>query len=210
MRWWNERVADLGDTVPPQLLAVLSVVGAILLSLALYFWPHWLPWHWTLSRGSRRERTDLPPRWRWRWRLGGLRWRWRRRRRGDRSTPAEPRDDLPPDELPDLPAEVFVLTADQLAAQGRYREAVRERLRAIVRDLIDRGVIPFTPGWTVTELASAAAFVRPALSDPLRGAAAIFSEIWYGQRPALAADDLAMRAHAAAVTAALDQTAVAP
>jgi len=130
-------------------------------------------------------------------RLGRLRWRWRRRKRTKGRAEAE--DEYAPDELPDLPAAQLALTADELAAAGRYKEAVRERLRAMVRDLIERGVLPQTPGWTVTELAVAAIANRPALATPMRAAVAIFSEIWYGLRPATADDDRAMRAHAAAV-----------
>jgi hypothetical protein len=103
--------------------------------------------------------------------------------------------------MPDLPAEVLALTADQLAAAGRYAEAVRERLRAMLRGLIERDLLPASPGWTVMELAAAGRRVRPALSGPLGAAAELFSEIWYGLRPATAEDDAAMRGHADAVAA---------
>jgi heme A synthase len=69
-----------------------------------------------------------------------------------------------------------------------------------VRGLIERGIIPHSPGWTVTELAAAATRVRPALTAPLGGAAMVFSEIWYGLRPAHADDDQAMRAYAEAIS----------
>jgi hypothetical protein len=68
-----------------------------------------------------------------------------------------------------------------------------------VRDLIERGVLPQTPGWTVTELAVAAIAKRPGLVGPMRSAVDIFSDIWYGLRPATVEDDQAMRTHAAAV-----------
>jgi hypothetical protein len=185
------------------LLAFLSFLAALLLALALYFWPHWLPWRWRFWSGRRdgsgRDRKGP----RFRFRFGALRWRWRLRwRRKRRGTP-EPSPDLAPDELPELPAQLLALTADDLAAQGRYAEAVRERLRAIVRDLIERGVIPHTPGWTVTELANAASRARPTLAAPLGGAGGVFSEIWYGLRPATAEDDRAMRGYADAVRAVL-------
>jgi hypothetical protein len=206
MRWWNESVAAISDVVPLPLLAFLSILAAALLALALYFWPHWLPWRWSLWR-RRRDRSAGPDgkRPRFRFRFGAFRWRWRwlwrRRKRRGRPEPAP--DELAPDELPDLPAQVLALTADDLAAQGRYAEAVRERLRAIVRELIERGVIPHTPGWTVTELAHAASRVRPSLAGPLTGAANVFSEIWYGLRPATAEDDRAMRGYADAVRVVL-------
>jgi hypothetical protein len=103
---------------------------------------------------------------------------------------------------------VLVLSADELAAQGRYKEAVRERLRAVVRDLVDREVIEHRPGWTVSELAGMARVARPATAGPLREATDLFSRIWYAQRPASAADDAAMREHAHRVRAALAGPAV--
>jgi hypothetical protein len=71
----------------------------------------------------------------------------------------------------------------------------------MLRELIERGLLPASPGWTVMELAAAGARTRSALAGPLGAAAGIFSEIWYGLRPATADDDAAMRTHAAAVTA---------
>ena len=210
MRWWNETVADLGDVVPLPLLGFLSLVATTLIALALYFWPHWLPWRWSIWRRERDGSGRGERRRRFRFRFGAFRWRWRLRwRRRKRRGEPEPADELAPDELPELPAQVLALTADELAAQGRYAEAVRERLRAIVRELIERGVIPHTPGWTVTELANAASRARPALAAPLGGAGGVFSEIWYGLRPATAEDDHAMRGYAEAVRATLAQPVAA-
>jgi hypothetical protein len=93
--------------------------------------------------------------------------------------------------------------ADELAAQGRYKEAVRERLRAIVRELVERQVLEYRAGWTVTELARMAGLARPAAARPLDGASDVFSRIWYGQQDALASHDAAMREYAAQVRAAL-------
>jgi hypothetical protein len=204
MRWWNETVAAISDVVPLPLLAFLSILAATLLALALYFWPHWLPWRWRLWQRRRDGSGRDGQRARFRFRFGAFRWRWRLRwrRRKRRGQPDEATE-LAPDELPELPAQLLILTADDLAAQGRYAEAVRERLRAIVRDLIERGVIPHTPGWTVTELAHAASRARPTVAAPLTGAAGVFSEIWYGLRPATVEDDRAMRGYAEAVRVVL-------
>lgn len=117
---------------------------------------------------------------------------------------------MPDDEVPDLPAEVLTLSADELAAAGRFAEAVRERLRAILRALMERDLLPISPGWTVMELARAGGQARAELAQPLDAAAAVFSDIWYGLRPATAEDDAAMRAHAAAVTAVLADVTPAP
>jgi hypothetical protein len=205
MRLWDEFVAFLADLVPGGVptLTLASFLVTLLISLGWYFWPAWLRQNWRLRRGrSSRSGSRGPgsPRG-WRFRLGKLRWRWRRRKKVKAG--AEESTELSPDELPDLPAEVLLSTADQLAAAGRYKEAVRERLRAIIRDLIERGILPPTPGWTVTELAAAAGIAQPPLAPPLSGAAGVFSEIWYGLRPAVQSDDLAMRAYAEQITSAL-------
>jgi uncharacterized protein DUF4129 len=210
MRTWTEAFANLSDVIPVPLLAFLSLVATALVALGWYFWPAWLPWHWWLGRSassrsrsrSRRERGRGRlglPRWRWRW-------RWRRRRR---RAPTPAAADLPADQLPDLPAQVLAMTADEFAAAGRYAEAVRERLRAIVRTLIERDLIPNSPGWTVTELAAAAGRARPALSPALRAATGVFSEIWYGLRPAHDSDDAAMRRCAGEISQLLDQPGAA-
>ena len=93
--------------------------------------------------------------------------------------------------------------ADRYAAEGRYAEAVRERLRAIVRTLVERGVIEHHPGWTVTELTTAAGQALPPLGPPLAEAGRIFSDIWYGEYPAGLAQDARMRELAGAVDAGL-------
>lgn len=199
-RWWTELFAVVAELVPGgvPIVFLVSVVATIIVALLWFFWPSWLPPYKWMERGGDRERgTRGSGRRRQRLRLGRLRWRWRRRKRVKGRVEAD--DEYGADELPDLPAVELALTADQLAAAGRYKEAVRERLRAMVRDLIELGVLPQTPGWTVTELAVAAIATRPALDAPMRSAVAIFSEIWYGLRPATAQDDQAMRAHAAAV-----------
>ena len=149
------------------------------------------------GRDRGRDRTSGRRRPRIRLRLGRLGWRWRRRKRVKGRGEAD--EEYGADELPDIPAAELALSADELAAAGRYKEAVRERLRAMVRDLIELGVLPQTPGWTVTELAVAATAKRPALATPMRAAVDVFSHIWYGLRPATVEDDRAMRAHAAAV-----------
>lgn len=204
-REWNEFVAALGDLLPGgvPVLGLLLFVLTVLVAALWYWWPGWLPHRW--FRWSGRRRGTVPSRRRWRLRrprLGRLRfrfrWGWWRRRR-----PTPPPAELPGDEVPDLPAVILTLSADELAAAGNHREAVRERLRAIVRDLIERQVIAPRPGWTVTELAGVAGRARPAAAGPLRAASDLFSDIWYGQRPATAEDDRSMRTYGEQVRAAV-------
>jgi hypothetical protein len=199
-RAWNEWLSTIVDSLwgGVYTLMLITLVAAIIVGLLWAYWPAWLPSNWRRGRErdrrAAREKSARPGRLRLR-----LRWRWRRRRRRGRADDESTR--LPDDEVPDLPAEVLALTADELAAAGRWAEAVRERLRAILRGLIERDLLPSSPGWTVMELARAGGRARPELSGPLDAAAATFSEIWYGLREATAEDDAAMRVHAAAVTA---------
>jgi hypothetical protein len=94
---------------------------------------------------------------------------------------------------PRLSADEHRRRADGYARDGRYAEAVRERMRAIVRELEDRGVLEPRPGRTADEVARDAGMIVPAVAGDLRSAAQLFDEIWYGGRPASAGADAAMR-----------------
>jgi hypothetical protein len=78
--------------------------------------------------------------------------------------------------------------ADAYAARGDWAEAVRARLRAVVRLLEERGFLDPRPGRTAAEVAADAGAERPDLSQLLWAGALTFGEIWYGRRPATAAD----------------------
>jgi hypothetical protein len=203
-RWWDEFVARVDDTVGLGLTTLLLFVAAALVAAGWYFWPRWLPGNWPRRAGDGRARRWRWPRPRWpRWR-----WPWRRRKRG--AAEADEPELVPheTDELPELPVEAFRSLADRLAAEGRFAEAIRERLRGIVRELVDAGVVENRPGWTVTELAAAAGRARPPVRPPLDAASRLFSDIWYGQRPAGAQHDARMREYAAQVHAALTPVGV--
>lgn len=195
MRGWHELVAVVGDLVPGG-VPVLAMALVLLAATAALLW-YWFPeWVRGLVRGVRRFGRVL----------ASLR---RGRRRGQPTAePAELPAATADDELPEQPAAALAHSADELAAAGRFKEAVRERLRAIVRDLVERRVIEHHPGWTVTELAQMAGWAHPATADPLAAASETFSRIWYGQWPATAADDAAMREYGARVRAVLDTAQV--
>lgn len=78
--------------------------------------------------------------------------------------------------------------ADAFAAEGRFADAIRERLRAIIRGLTDRGVLDNRLGRTAMEVATEAGRKLPPAAADLREAASLFGAIWYGRRPATAAD----------------------
>jgi hypothetical protein len=74
--------------------------------------------------------------------------------------------------------------AEQAAAAGRWAEAVRERLRAIVRELEARGVLEPRPGRTAGEVARDGSAAVPSIAAPLIRATTTFDEVWYGGRAA--------------------------
>jgi Domain of unknown function (DUF4129) len=84
--------------------------------------------------------------------------------------------------------------ADDHAAAGRWAEAVRERLRAIVRDLEERGLLEPRAGRTADEAADEGGAALPDCAAELRAAARVFDEVWYGGRSATAATDKRLRA----------------
>ncbi len=77
--------------------------------------------------------------------------------------------------------------ADEHEAAGQFAEAIRERLRAIVRDLEERVILEPRLGRTADEVAREAGAVLPDVSADLHRAARTFDDVWYGSRPATAA-----------------------
>lgn len=84
-----------------------------------------------------------------------------------------------------------LLTADDHrraaeAAAGRrdWSQAIRDQLRAVVRELEQRGFLDSRPGRTADEVASEAGQSLPQLSADLHAAAQLFDEVWYGGRAA--------------------------
>ena len=84
--------------------------------------------------------------------------------------------------------------ADAHADRGEWAEAVRERLRAVVRSLEERAVLDERPGRTADEAAAEAGAVLPSCADDLRRATRLFDDVWYGGRPADPTGDAALRA----------------
>ncbi|HCT79209.1 MAG TPA: DUF4129 domain-containing protein [Micromonosporaceae bacterium] len=176
MRVWNEMVAVWGEIFSLPLTVLVMVLGAMLIGVLWFTWPSWFEALRRISFRRSGERGDA-------------------KRRKTRIVTEDELDAVSrsEDELPDVEPIVFAALADRLAAQGRFAEAVRERLRSMVRELVDRGVISHRPGWTVTELAREAGTARPAVAPPVEAASGIFSDIWYAKRPALSEHDTRMR-----------------
>jgi len=178
-RAWDEFAAAVFDVLPPGTLLLLLLVAAGLVGALWYWFPAWVPRRWPRMPRWRRPRFRLP--------------RWRRTKKpkaAKRGKKTKPEPVFAPTVvLPD-----GTLLADRLAAEGRYAEAIRQRLRDVVGDLTAAGVVAPLPGTTAAEVAASAAARRPAVAAPLGGATQLFSEIWYGDRPALHSHDERMRA----------------
>jgi Domain of unknown function (DUF4129) len=72
--------------------------------------------------------------------------------------------------------------------EGRWRDALRCRYRALVADLARRGVVEEVPGRTAGEYRGAVARTTPAVATDFAGATALFEDAWYGDRPTGPAD----------------------
>lgn len=84
-------------------------------------------------------------------------------------------------------------SADALAADARWDEAVLDRFRAILRSLEERAVLAERPGWTADEATAEAAVALPPCSDDLRRASRLFDDVCYGDSHAAPADDAWLR-----------------
>jgi hypothetical protein len=77
--------------------------------------------------------------------------------------------------------------AERHAAAGEWAEAIRERLRAIARDLEERVIVEPRAGRTADELAAEAGVALPGHADALLAGVRVFDDVWYGGRPGDAA-----------------------
>ncbi len=188
IRIWTDIVAAWGDVLPLQLIALLLVFAAGIVGTLWYFWPSW----WHALRGFRFRR------------------RVKKAKMADSNVRVITDEELDEvagsdEELPEVEPVVFIALAERFATEGRYAEAVRERLRAMVREMVERGVIVNRPGWTVTELANAASAAHPGVQPPLTAASGIFSLIWYRKSPARIEDDTEMKSLAGQLSAELSR-----
>jgi hypothetical protein len=100
--------------------------------------------------------------------------------------------------------------ATAAAAAGRWHDAVVARMRALARDLEERGILDERPGRTADELAREVPAVLPDVAQQVRAATWTFDEVVYGDRPATAqsyatvaeADEAVRRGRPAAMASA--------
>lgn len=95
---------------------------------------------------------------------------------------------------PVLTASHYRQLATQAAQAQRWDEAVVAGMRALVRELEERGVLDMQPGRTADELARELASLRPELGGVARDAALAFDAVAYGGHSATASSYDVVRA----------------
>ncbi len=105
------------------------------------------------------------------WRVGLPRWRPHRR---DAAVAADAT----------RPAADYRVLAEQQAAQGDWPAAVRDRFRAVVRELETQAILDIRPARTAWEAAYRASRVLPTCREALQAGAESFNAVVYGDRPA--------------------------
>ncbi|GAA3602317.1 DUF4129 domain-containing protein [Microlunatus ginsengisoli] len=130
------------------------------------------------------------------WRVGLPRWR-------KRSSAGAVQTD------PTVEAMNYRARAEAAAAAGDWREAVRDRFRALVRELETRTILDVRPARTALEAATGAGRHLPELAGALRDGADEFNAVVFGDRPADEAGYRRMAALDEAVTAAADRVDLA-
>ena len=84
-------------------------------------------------------------------------------------------------------------SADDLAARGRWTEAVLDRFRAVLRSLEERALLDERPGRTAHEAAHEAGLRLPSCAQDLQRAGRLFDDLCYGDAVAVATDDAWLR-----------------
>jgi hypothetical protein len=181
MREWTELVAAWEDIFSLPLTVVVMILAALIAGALWFFWPRW--WKALLRMRLRRGSSRAPE---------GSQGA-RGVRRGARGAERER------EELPEVAPVVFPRTRRSLRRRGPLCRGRAGTVARHGRELVDRGVITHRPGWTVNELAREAGASRPPVAPPMRDASGIFTDIWYGKRPALSEHDSRMRALAGQV-----------
>lgn len=77
-------------------------------------------------------------------------------------------------------------TQHAIAAEddGRWRDGLRFRHRALVTELTDRGAISAVPGQTAGAIATSIGHTFPEATGAMDQATAMFKDVWYGTAPA--------------------------
>jgi hypothetical protein len=73
--------------------------------------------------------------------------------------------------------------ADAHERAGRWRAGLRCRYRALIAELVERGLVDDVPGRTSGEYRQEVRERAPAVAEPFAGATELFELAWYGRHP---------------------------
>jgi hypothetical protein len=124
-----------------------------------------------------------------------------------RRTDADPEPTI--DVTEHLSASGWERQAAEHEAEGRWKQALRCRFRALLERLADRGVIDEVPGRTTGELRAEVAGRAPGADADFAAAADLFDVAWYGDADTGPDEVRRLVELAAAVLAATERVAVA-
>ena len=82
-----------------------------------------------------------------------------------------------------LPSTHWDREAERHEHDGRWREALRCRYRALIAGLAGAGVVDEIPGRTAGEYRALVRGTRPQVDEPFSGATDLFERAWYGDEP---------------------------
>jgi hypothetical protein len=102
-----------------------------------------------------------------------------RRPRRRRDDDADPEIEL---ESPRAPRQ-WLADAERAEAEGRWKDGLRCRFRALVEQLVEEGVVPEVAGRTSGELRADVRAVAPPAAAAFAEAAELFDRAWYGDLP---------------------------
>jgi hypothetical protein len=96
--------------------------------------------------------------------------------------------------------------AERLVSEGRYREALRCRYRALVSELAERRVVEEVPGRTSGDYERLVSALVPEVAAQFSALTRSFERCWYGREPADASGQASFEAMAEAVLSRLGST----
>jgi hypothetical protein len=112
------------------------------------------------------------------------------------------RDDDPALEIePHRSAGEWLAAAEQAEAEGRWKDGLRARFRALVEELLDARIVPEVAGRTSGELRGDVQANLPAAGPAFALAVDLFDRAWYGDLPTGPEEALQFSAAATAVVA---------
>jgi hypothetical protein len=99
----------------------------------------------------------------------------------------------------------WVAEAEEHEARGDWKRALLCRYRALLAELIGRGLVDDVPGRTTGEYRGEVDASLPTVADPFHAATDLFEGAWYGDEPSAAPENRRFRSLADSVIPGVDR-----